>query len=148
MKNILLTYSTLGGATESLTKDLFSLLVDEYSLIKFEIDGVEKLDPTNLSKFDLIIFGASTYDEDMNFDAMQFFLNLEKSKKDLSGVKFYLFGIGDRAYSDFCGAIDKIGEKIIVNKGEVLTENLKLEAYPVPEALDTLKKWAESFIEI
>ena len=148
MKNILLTYSTLSGTTESITKDLYNLLVEEYNPIKFEIESIEKLDPINLSKFDLIIFGASTHDGDMNPDAGQFFSNLENAKKDLTGIRFSLFGIGDRAYSDFCGALDKIKEKIIANKGEVLTESLKLEGYPLSEVIDTLKSWAKSFIKV
>lgn len=148
MKNILLTYSTLGGATESITKDLYSLLVEEYSSLKLEIESIEKLDPVSLSRFDLIIFGASTYDGEMNLDALQFFSDIEKNKKDLAGIRFALFGIGDRAYPDFCGGIDKIREKIISNKGTVLTENLKLEVYPVSEAIEALKNWAKDFVKV
>lgn len=148
MKNVLLVYSTLGGTTEGITKDVNKLLVEEYPSIKFEIESIEKLDPFLLNKFDLIIFGASTYDGEMNLDAQQFFANLEKIKKDLSGRKFALFGIGDRAYSEFCGGIDKIKEKILAAKGEVLGEVPKLEVYPVSEAHDTLKTWVKSFTKV
>jgi flavodoxin I len=109
MKTIGIFYGSSGGNTQEVAKRIASKLGVE----KKDIYNVSAAKAGDLGKYEVLLFGSSTWGiGDLQDDWEDFIRTVGKA--DLSGKKVALFGCGDSAsYPDsFCEALGKIYEVI------------------------------------
>ena len=146
MKKILLLYASLTGYTKSIAEELYTSLKNEYRKYSIDISNITEINISKLKEYNSIILGASTWDGNLNPDADEFFKKFKLDKRNLSGVTFALFGVGDNSYPDFCGAIDTIKRLIELYKGSVYGDIPKINSYWDVNITETLRKWVKLFL--
>lgn len=129
MANIGIYYGTTAGNTEDVAKEIAKKL----NVSASDLHDVAKAG-TDFSKYDVILFGSSSYGMgDLQDDWESY---IEKLKEvDLSGKKVALFGCGDSSsYSDtFCNAVGKIYESI-KNNGAQFIGQVSTDGYTYDES--------------
>ncbi|MDR1683614.1 MAG: flavodoxin [Candidatus Symbiothrix sp.] len=105
MSKIGIFYGSSGGNTEGVAKNIAKKL----GLGAGDIYDVCKASASDLTAYDMLLFGSSTWGLGDLQDDWEGFINTVASA-DLSGKKIALFGCGDSSsYPDtFCDAIGKI----------------------------------------
>ncbi|AOM84598.1 flavodoxin [Salisediminibacterium beveridgei] len=140
MKEVALVYATMSGNTE------FAADFIEEGLLKKGVSvkktDVLDADSDDILSYENIAIGVYTWgDGDVPDDALDFYEDMEET--DLSGKQFLLFGTGDTAYADFCGAVDRFEEMINEQGGTVVIAPLKIEESPEgQEITDTVNHGA------
>lgn len=102
MKKILLVYATLTGYTQLLVEKVHVSLQQVDDGYQYDQANITRVTVDTMKEYDMIVFGASTWDENRNPDAESFFERINPPTQSLAGVRFMLFGVGDRLYPHFC----------------------------------------------
>ena len=95
---ITLLYGTESGNAAMLCEDLMEELAGEN---KCAVSSLADIAPENLDPDTFYIFVTSTHGTgDVPATAAQFFEALETNQPDLHGIRFSIFGLGDRVFAD------------------------------------------------
>lgn len=93
--------------------------------------------------YDITLLGASTWGEDeieFQEDFEPFFEQMDSAK--LQEKKVAIFGCGDSSYEYFCGAVDKLENKMEELEANVVTQSLRIDG-DVDDATTEITLWAE-----
>lgn len=108
MKTIGIFYGTTTGTTEGVASEIAKAL----GVADADVHDVSKTAPSEVDKYDVLIFGASTWGDGDLQDDMQDFLNGVQAM-DLKGKIAALFGCGDESMSEtFCNGVGKMYEML------------------------------------
>lgn len=102
------------------------------SQIVVERKDIREVSPESLSWFDLIIFASPSWRTKIGDGSPhEFFLDfMEKaSDKKLPEKKFAIFGLGDSAYTRFCGAVDHLEAFAQKLGGQLLLPSLRIDGF-------------------
>lgn len=124
--NILILFSTLSGTTEMVAKIIQKSLMASGHLIT--LHNVFDTQQVNLSEYSTLIFGAPTYDEELEISMKQY---IAHTTLDLSKYKIAVFGLGDKMYPQYCSSVDVLENWIIKNSGTLAIQSLRIDGYPV-----------------
>ena len=144
MKKILLVYATLTGYTQLLVEKVHVSLQQVDDGYQYDQANITRVTVDTMKEYDMIVFGASTWDENRNPDAESFFERINPPTQSLAGVRFMLFGVGDRLYPHFCGAIDTIKDLITSHKGTVCGTVLKIDSFMDADPAGMLTQWLKN----
>ncbi|TDX51654.1 flavodoxin domain-containing protein [Orenia marismortui] len=139
MEKAIIVYGSTMGNTERLSEVVEDALSENYNLERKDVVNtkIEELD-----EFDLIIFGSSTWGSgELQEDFDDFYSSL--SDLDLSTKKGGVFGAGDTAFPDFCGAVDILEDKLEELGVELIVESFRWDGDITSEAEDEIRSWAK-----
>lgn len=138
MANILIAYGSTTGNTEMVAEQIEGLL-ETYNP---KLQDITNCSPEDLTTYDVLILGASTWDDGLlQSDFRDFVKDL---KIDLSGKKLAIFGLGDTSYPEFCESANILEEIFTKLGGETLVETLKIDGFPDDsENIQKIEQWCE-----
>lgn len=141
---ILIAFGTLTGNTEEVSKSLRDFLTEQKHLVTLVDQSDIKI--SELSQFELIILGASTWgDGELGANPIteDFVERFEKEFEPSKDIKFAIFGLGDSSYEHFCGVVDLLEDTLIKNNCKIIKPSLKLEGLP-ENNLEIAQEWAKN----
>jgi flavodoxin I len=145
---ILVGYGTLSGNTQVVAESITQYLKTTKNH-DVEIKPHDEIQPDELTQYDFVILGGSTWDEGSANPATQtFFENMEGSTVNLTGRKFGVFGLGETNYAHFCAVADRLAEAIKSKGGEIVGELHKIDGYPDDNILADTIKWLDGVIGV
>lgn len=128
--NILLIYATNSGTTQVVAEFIADALNKASN--QTTVKEARVTNPEDLTAFPLILFGSPSWDfngqEGMPHE--EFLPLMEKLRtQKFSGKQFAIFGLGDKSYKVFCGAVDHL-EKLVADIGGTLAiSSLRIDNY-------------------
>ena len=126
MAKAIVIYGSETGNTESVAEQIAAGLKDEN--LEVTLKNVTETDVEELSNYDLILLGSSTWgdeEKELQADMVDFYEELERI--NLSGKPTAAFGCGDRDYTHFCGAVDLLEERLEQIGARLLDEGLRVD---------------------
>ncbi|MEM8796773.1 MAG: flavodoxin domain-containing protein [Pseudomonadota bacterium] len=116
-----LLYATETGNSEMLCDDIETELGTGFDC---DIQNMGEVDPADLDTDTLYIFVTSTYGNgDLPSTATSFFDALNEHKPDLSGIRFAMFGLGDRVFDEtFNQGSERLAASLKECKAEMIGE--------------------------
>ncbi|QQS44130.1 flavodoxin domain-containing protein [Candidatus Roizmanbacteria bacterium] len=143
--NIAIAYASMYGTTTSVAQELKQYLKQKN--IAVDLLDVMETNPDNLTSYDLIFFGVSTYgDGELNPVAEDFFAKTKEIAHTCNHTKFAIFALGDKAYPQFAKSGELTQEILESMNAQVITPILTIEASPFDEAIRKTKTWADEII--
>ena len=147
---VLLAFATYSSGTDLASQLVTSLITEkEIAVERKDIRGVT-LD--SLKDYDYIIFASPSW-RTRKGDGMphEFFLDFMDSAEsaDFTGMKFAIFGLGDRAYTNFTGAVDQLTNFVTSHGGGIIMDSLRIDGFYFNqhENEEHLKNWTTEFID-
>lgn len=141
---IAVIYASMSGNTEAIA----DIIVDELKEQQHEVTVKEIYDIDSASEFvsdDLTFIGMYTWgDGDYPDECLDMMNELEQL--DLDQYPFAVFGSGDTAYPEFCGALDHLKELIEQQNGKVIGEPLKIDGSPDEDGEVEIKKFVSDIL--
>lgn len=144
MAKVILIYASMSGNTEAMA----DLIEDGLRSSGVEVIKKEVMDAQvdELHEYDGIILGAYTWgDGELPDEFLDFYDDMEDI--DFTGKSLAVFGSGDTAYAEFCGAVDLLERRVQERGGTLVTEGLKIELAPVGADIALCKSFGESFAQ-
>jgi flavodoxin short chain len=126
MAKVIVIYASETGNTESVAKQIAAGLKDEN--IDVTLKNVTDADVEDLSDYDLILLGSSTWgdeEKELQADMVDFYEELENL--DLTDIAAAAFGCGDSSYAHFCGAVDLLEDRLEQIGARLLDEGLRVD---------------------
>ncbi|MCR8657073.1 flavodoxin [Paenibacillus endoradicis] len=124
MTKVIIVYSSLTGNTEEMS-EIIESGVKEAGIEIVRKDAYDAK-AADLLQYDGIIIGAYTWgDGELPDEMLDFYEEMEEL--NLSGKKAVVFGSGDTSYSNYCGAVDLIEDKLRELGADIVHESLKFE---------------------
>lgn len=126
--NILIIYSTNSGSTYAAVTQVADVLNEKYTVtIKEALD----IKPDELLATDAVILASPSWDyedkEGQPHENMMTLLNTMKGKQILK--PFAILGLGDKSYTNFCGAVTLLEGFVKNCGGTLLIDSLKVDQY-------------------
>jgi len=124
---VLIVYETLTGTTQYVAEVMQTKLGElghQSDLHSVRYQG----QTPEFKNYQLIIFGAPTYDDGKLEQGMRVFIT--KCKEDLSAMKVAVFGLGNSSYPQFCTAATVLEDWVIQQHGHVQIPTLKIDGFP------------------
>lgn len=145
--NILLTYATYSSGTKLASECIVRALEEVGN--KVDMKEIGTINPENFNQYDLILMGSpSWYNREKEGMPHEDFIKFsERSQgKDFTGKKFAIFGLGDKSYAHFCGAVDFLEEFVNNIKGTLAGQSLRVDSFfnDEPGKEKILGDWAKS----
>ena len=143
---ILIAYATYSSGTDLATELIQELLQKEHEVEKKDIRDVATID---LEKADFIVFASPSW-RTRNGDGQphEFFLDFIDSMQDkkLSGKRFAILGLGDSAYTNFCGAVDVLESFVSQLGGILFIPSLRIDGFYFSQQKneDRIRIWTHS----
>lgn len=143
--NILIAYATNSGSTFLVAQHIQEALADAHQV---NILQISEITPGHIDQHDLVMFGSPSWDTGKKEGQphADFFTFMEThSAVDLASKKCAVFGLGDKNYYYFCGAVDHLERFIQQKNGQLIHESLRVnQFYFQPEsAQQSIKAWCE-----
>ncbi len=127
---VLLAYATYSSGTDLASQLITSILTQKN--IAVERKDIREVSVESLREYDYIIFGSPSW-RTRKGDGMphEFFLDfIDKSEAaNFNGLKFAVFGLGDKAYTNFTGAVDELTEFITSHGGSIIIDPLRIDGF-------------------
>ena len=143
MANALVIFGSTTGNTESVAQTITPVLAEKG--LKSLLKDVVKAEPDDFNgKYELIVFGCSTWGDDeieLQEDFAEFFEGMDQY--DFKNRKVAVFGCGDSTYEHFCGAVDAIEEKVQSLGAELVVSGLKIDGDPDDYKAEIVE-WADN----
>ena len=138
MSNILIVYGSTTGNTEMVAEQISNHLSQHSP----KMQDVTDITPEELAQYEVIIAGASTWDDGLlQTDFRDFIENLTV---DLNGKKLIVFGLGDTNYPDFCKSAEILHETFTKLGAQSIVEPLKIDGFPDEEENEQkIEQWCE-----
>lgn len=145
--NILLLYATYSGGTMVASQTVAQALSEKGHTVLSQ--DVHNQEPAMLDGHDVIIFASPSWEfEGKDGHPHIFYMDFisKTAGKTLPGQKCAVFGLGDTAYPNFCGAVKHLEEFATSLGGELIVESLRIDGYFFNETKNTEKliAWAEN----
>lgn len=147
--NILLVYSTNSGTTQMVAQTITDALMAANHTVT-QIETLEA-DPTKFTTYDLVVLGSPSWDyEGKEGQPHEHYLPLfEKSKGvTAAGISFAIFGLGDKSYTYFTGAVDVLEKYVGDLKGKLIIPSLRIDTYyqNLPANEKAISAWIASLL--
>lgn len=147
--NILLVYATNSGGTAQAAQMIADTLTGKGHTVT--IQEAKETGPNHLTAAPLVILGSPSWDYNgMDGQPLQEMVEFLNRCKDVSLEKTpcAVFGLGDRSYTYFCGAVTYLEAFVTRVKGTLLVPSLKIDGfYMHPEASQNITAWANEVAE-
>jgi len=128
--NILLIYATYSSSTK-VAADVIEGVLTESGHTVTVIEAADSA-PDDYVKYDLVVMGSpSWYNSEMQGMPHEDFIKLKKQTdgKIFEGRKFAVFGLGDKTYSHFCGAVDFLEQYISEMQGTLVGDSIRIDSF-------------------
>lgn len=156
-----LVYATFSSGTLSAAEYIQGLCADLGHMCK--IIAAKDVQENDLKEPDLLIFGSPSWERDHfkhngqpHYDFFPLFKKygydadaVEKvSSLDLHDKPCAVFGLGDKKYPVFCGAVDIMADFLTVSHARIVSELLRIDGYyfHTPPAQESLHTWLNQTI--
>lgn len=141
MAKVLIVFGSTSGNTEMVSEKVKEQLTEH----EVEMKNVLEASVDELSNFDVLLMGSSTWnDGELQDDFVPFQMELESDEPDLSGKKYAAYGCGESVYEHFCGAVDILEKTMDKAGAEKVAEGLKIDGYPdEDENVEKINEWVE-----
>ncbi len=127
---ILLAYATYSSGTDLATKLITDLILEKGgTIVRKEIREVTTED---LKKADLLLFASPSWrTRKGDGQPHEFFLDFIDSMEGtrLPDKKFAIMGLGDTAYTHFCGAVDVLEGFVSALGGVLIIPSLRIDGF-------------------
>jgi flavodoxin I len=135
------------GSTTGSTLKLAERIEDTLKIYNGDVERVEVTDiqPADLTAYDLIILGCSTWGEGELQEDFVFFEE-EMEGLDLTGKLGACFGPGDSDYTLFCEAVNILEGRLDDCGAKIIATGLKIDG-DVDSQLKEAEKWAEKVFQ-
>ncbi len=148
--NILLTYATYSSGTRVAGECVAQALTEAGHSVS--IKEVAELNPEDMNAYELIIMGSPSWynHEKDGMPHEDFIIFSEKAKgKSFEGKKFAVYGLGDKTYAHFCGAVDYLENFIKEIKGTLKAQSIRVDSFFNDESAkeQALKDWARTLVQ-
>lgn len=126
---MLIAYATNSSGTlvvAGLIKDL--LTASNVDAVKKDIRSVK---PEAISEFDLVILGSPSWNyNDKEGQPHEFFTKFfQQNDGKVRFKNTAVFGLGDSAYIQFCGAVDYLESFVLQNNGKLTVPSLRIDGF-------------------
>ncbi|PIE65356.1 MAG: flavodoxin [Desulfobacterales bacterium] len=141
MSKALIVFGTTTGNTE-MVADQVSKVLEEKGIEVTSKNVVNATVAELGGEYDVTVLGSSTWGEDeieFQEDFESFYDELDKA--DLKDKKVAIFGCGDSSYEHFCGAVDKLEEKMEEMGAKMVNSPLRIDGDP-DESSSEIEDWA------
>lgn len=125
--NVVIVFETLTGTTQYVAEVMQTKLVELGHQVDLHSVRYQGQEP-DFSKYQVVLFGAPTYDDGKLEQGMRVFI--AKSKVDLSQLKVAVFGLGNSSYPQFCIAADVLEQWVSQQGGHVAIPSLRIDGFP------------------
>ena len=110
-RSVLIAWASQSGQAEQLACQLAQTFVDAQQAA--QAVPLDQLTPEYLQRCTQVILIVSTYGDGEPPDhALRFYQQLRHSQLDLSTVNYWLLGLGDRQYPDFCRFAERLDQQL------------------------------------
>ncbi len=133
---ILIVFETQNGTAQYVAEVMQKQLNDLGHQVMLHSIKAKGMKP-DISGFDVVLYGAPTYDDGLLEQTMRNYIT--QDHPDLSQKKVAVFGLGNSFYPQFCYAAPILAEWVKENKGTLLLEPLKIDAFP--DNLEPITSW-------
>ncbi len=127
---VLIVFATYSSGTDLATDVIKRVL--ESAHIEVIKKNIKDITPTEINNYTDIILASPSW-RTRKGDGMphEFFLDYMDTVADgaYNGKKFAVMGLGDTAYTHFCGAVNELEKFIQARGGELLTESLRIDGF-------------------
>lgn len=131
---ILVAYATNSSGTLTASKIVADLLSNAgHAVTHLDIRAVE---PLHLANYDIIILGSPSWDYKAASGRLEgmpheFFRNFIQKAHGITfpEKKFAIFGLGDTAYINFCGAADRLESFVKSLMGVLVIPSLRIDGF-------------------
>ena len=139
-------YGTETGTAEMLCEDMESAVSEGNETSVSDMDDV---DPTALDKGAFHVLVCSTFGTgELPSTAEAFFDKLQSAKPDLSGLRFAVFGLGDRTFGEtFNQGSENLMNELIACKATLVGERGLYDASGSDMPEDIAVPWLEDILE-
>lgn len=131
--NVLVAYATNSSGTLVASTIVASKLRTTHTITQKDIREVQ---PDALSTYDVIVFGSPSWDYKsptghLEGQPHEFFRKFIKEAENiqLPEKKFAVFGLGDTAYINFCGAVNHLEAFVERLGGKLVTPSLRIDGF-------------------
>lgn len=144
-----MNYTVLFG-TESGTAEMVAEDIAEALGAGTRLCDLQDMDPGSLRSDSLYIIVCSTYgDGELPASAQPFATALQQDRPDLTGVRFSLFGLGDRGYAEsFNRGGDALAELLTALGAIRIGEHARHDAAGFEDASETAASWALGLLQL
>ena len=144
MARVLVAYASLTGNTEEIAE----LIAEGIRQAGGDavLKAVSDCNAVEIQAYQGVLLGAYTWGEGELPDEFLDFYE-EMDELDLSTYKSAVFGSGDTGYEIYCGAVNKIEDKLKERGATILQESLKIEYGPNTHEKEACRQFGRTFIE-
>src|SRR3989338_4754602 len=129
--NTLIIYATNSGSTFEVANLISAKLAEKSHQV--EVKNVTEVTPDVIPNYELVLLGSPSweYEGQEGFPQADFvaFMNNTPQDQTFPQTKFAVFGLGDKNYAIFCGAVDHMMKYVEKLQGQLVSEPLKIDAY-------------------
>jgi len=129
--NIGIIYATNSGSTFEVANLISTKLAEKTHQV--EVKNISEVTHDDLGKYEVVLLGSPSWEYEGNegYPQADFvgFMNGVTEDKKFPQTKFAIFGLGDKNYAIFCGAVDHMTKFVEKIQGQILCEPLKIDAY-------------------
>lgn len=143
---VVILYGTETGTAEDVSDAVADVLAEHADVSSFDMSDYE-IDDLNPENFYVIV--SSTYgDGELPSSALPFFDDLDEVTPDLTGIRFAVFGMGDRVYEDTFNRGGEIcAEKLTALGAEQVGDHARHDASSSIKPKDQAQDWAKTIVE-
>lgn len=148
--NVLLVYSTNSGTTQIVAQTI----TDALNAASHTVTQIETLeaDPAKFMTYDLVLLGSPSWDyEGKEGQPHEHYLPLFEKSKGVTaeGKSFAVFGLGDKSYTYFTGAVDVLEKYVAELKGKLIVPSLRIDTYyqNLPTNTVAIDEWIKNLLE-
>ncbi|WP_221030729.1 flavodoxin domain-containing protein [Actomonas aquatica] len=140
MPDLHIHFATMTGNAETVATDTQSRATDEGWTA--HVHDLGDLTPQDLTDRELAVFIVSTWgDGEPPDDAADFWYALEEANLDLSGMRFAVFGLGDKDYTEFNGFARQLDARLATLGATRLLDRFDADL----DFDETFPAWADRF---
>ncbi|MDT3426737.1 flavodoxin I [Paenibacillus forsythiae] len=144
MAKILVVYASLTGNTEEIAELIAEGIRQSGGEAVLKL--VTDCNAFDIASYDGAVLGAYTWgDGELPDEFLDFYEELDEI--DLAGTKAAVFGSGDSGYEIYCGAVDRIEEKLKERGAAIVQASLKIEYGPTAVEKEECRKFGQRFAE-
>ncbi|MEM8537558.1 MAG: flavodoxin domain-containing protein [Pseudomonadota bacterium] len=144
--NVEFLHGTETGTAEMVCEDLDAAVSDRVSTT---VNSLEDVDPGSLNADTFYVIVCSTFGSgDLPSTAEPFFDALQAQKPDLSGVRFAIFGLGDRTFGEtYNQGSEKLAAALVACKAQMVGERGTADASSADMPDEIALPWLEGILE-